>query len=135
MISIHLALILACLKLFSFQTILNTCEETSNKYLKYKTFPNTNETWSVFSQFNMFSDLIPTQSSCDVFYNITNFLDFRPSQLCIFDFSFDYDLLTVGWQFFSERLSSTCLLVCLLSILLEDYLYLSLLESSSILYR
>ena len=106
-ISIHLALVLVCLKLFSFQTMLDTCEETSNKFLKYKTYPNTNETWSVFSQFNMFSDLIPTQSSCDVFFNITSFLDFKPSQLCIFDFSFDFKVI------FNQRQINSIFTVCI----------------------
>ena len=76
--------------LIPFQIIVNNdeCEENSDKYLTYKTYPNTNDTASMFSQFNSFSDLLISSSkNCSLIYNITSYLDFLPHVPCILDIS------------------------------------------------
>ena len=69
----------------------NACDEKSNKYLTYNKYPNTNDTHSIFSQFNSFADLRPSSNSslnCTLIYNITNYLEFIPRVSCILDVSF-----------------------------------------------
>ena len=61
----------------------NACVNISSKYLKYE--QHDNFTWSVFSNFQSFSQL---KLNCEKLYNLTNLIEFIPSTKILLDDSF-----------------------------------------------
>ena len=68
-----------------------TDKNFQDSYLSYTTNIKTNNTWSIFSHFDTFSQL-ECATTCTAFpcFNITNFLLFIPNKYCFLDTSFSF---------------------------------------------